>query len=305
MQWSRFVMGKRKPKEVVIISNSHLFLDWLDNVFTFYSDKLILRIARKIIVKLNIVNVDPIFYGGWKKHITRKECRLVIMFDSHIRDYNKIVHFVRNNTKAKIVLWRWNLVELNKTNIDSRLFDEIWTYSRFDAKKYKLKYNSQFYYKLPSLNNDKHKFDLVFIGKDKDRGEILSRIKKIAETANLKCFFNIVNSKEDRIDYIDYLNYIASSKCIVDIVPSQLCGLTLRPLEALFYKKKLITDYKDIVNYDFYDKQNIFVVGIDDFKGLAEFMKAPYKEIDKKIVDYYSFYNWLDRIEKGESAKNE
>ena len=74
-------------------------------------------------------------------------------------------------------------------------------------------------------------------------------------------------------------------------------GLTLRTLEALFFKKKLITNNRDIVNLQFYNANNIFVLGIDKLENLKIFMDKPYENIEQKVIDYYDFNEWLKRFE--------
>lgn len=48
------------------------------------------------------------------------------------------------------------------------------------------------------------------------------------------------------ISYQENLDNIRKSKCIVDVVQKGQIGLTLRPLESLFFKKKLLTNNKCI-----------------------------------------------------------
>ena len=57
-----------------------------------------------------------------------------------------------------------------------------------------------------------------------------------------------------------------NSRCILDSPQAGQLGLTIRVLEALGAKKKLITTNKDIKNYDFYKEENIYEVrgGIRD-----------------------------------------
>ena len=69
-------------------------------------------------------------------------------------------------------------------------------------------------------------------------------------------------------------------------------GLTIRVFEALGAEKKLITTNTDIVNYDFYCEENIYVYdGMFDLE--APFFKMPYKKIEQDIYEKYSLRNWL------------
>ena len=108
----------------------------------------------------------------------------------------------------------------------------------------------------------------------------------------------IIESEKDYINYNKYLNLVSKSKCILDFNINEQIGLSLRPLEALFFEKKLITNNSDIVNYSFYDKNNIFVIGIDEYKDIKDFLNKPYNKIDKKIINYYDYKEWIKRFEE-------
>lgn len=278
-----------------------------DIAFSYYSSYwLPIRIIRKIARKLRINFFYPVFYGRWKRRIRNTD--LIIMFDAGIENANNLARYVKQvNPRIRIVFWYWNLVNDNKSALNSKFVDEVWTYNRFDAKKYNLKYNCQFYPQSLAnrgCNDQQNVFtDIIFLGTDKGRRQVLDELRTSAEKQGLKCNFTIVQSKKDSIEYSTYIDYVSSSKCIVDITPNQLCGLTIRPLEALALEKKLITNYEDIINYDFYDRENIFILGKDNIAKLAEFVNSPYRKIDKKILNFYSYESWLKRIERNEDMK--
>ena len=93
--------------------------------------------------------------------------------------------------------------------------------------------------------------------------------------------------------YNDVLKISARSKAIIEIVLPNQMGLTWRALEALFLKKKLITNNKNIKTYDFYNKDNIFIFGIDSISDLKSFINSPYVEIENSILKKYSFSTWI------------
>ena len=66
-------------------------------------------------------------------------------------------------------------------------------------------------------------------------------------------------------------------------------------IEALGAKKKLITTNEDIVNYDFYCPENIYLYnGKFDLDNI--FFKSKYKRIDNVIYERYSLRNWLKEV---------
>lgn len=89
-----------------------------------------------------------------------------------------------------------------------------------------------------------------------------------------------------------------ASRCVLDSAQAGQLGLTIRVLEALGAKKKLITTNEDIVNYDFYRPENIYVYeGHIDLDNV--FFKEEYKEVDKEIYEKYSLRSWLKKIVEG------
>lgn len=94
------------------------------------------------------------------------------------------------------------------------------------------------------------------------------------------------------LSYSENLELLQKSKCLVDIKFDYHDGLSFRFFEALFYKKKLITNNASVKHYDFYHPNNIFITDFIDFNGLENFLTTPYQEIDQCIVDKYGFTNW-------------
>ena len=265
--------------------------DIVNSCINVNTSNFIYRLFRKLKIPKSI------FFASWKKKI--KKYKKVIIFDNTYDEY-LTKYIKKKNPQIKIILWYWNsMVEYNNQNIakDDSYIDEIWTYNRFDAKDYGLKYNPQFYSKKIKSVNTNIQNDIIFMGRDKGRKEELINLKDSFNGLNLQTEFIIIEKEKDLITYDSYIEKVLKSKCILDYGNFEYCGLSLRPLEALFLKKKLITNNKDIINYDFYNNNNIFVLGLDNIAKLNDFINSEYIEIDQKIVDYYDFDNWLKRFD--------
>lgn len=284
---------------LILKNNNSIFFDDVENVFDYYKKNgysTLSRIFRKIFIKLNCP-LESIFYGSWKKYIYNYD--IVILFDSGCTQ-NIPKYIKRKNKNIKIIFWYWNSLDEHKNNLfSSNYIDEMWSYNRFDCKNYNLKYNPQFYLKKSFVSKKEDATDILFLGKDKGRKQNILNLKEIFEKNNLECNFYIIESSKDYMDYETYLEKLNNSKCVLDYNYSLPCGITLRPLEAMYYEKKLITNNTDIVNYKFYNHNNIFVLGEDNIENLENFIKSPYKKISKDIMDYYSFNSWLSRISNG------
>ena len=87
----------------------------------------------------------------------------------------------------------------------------------------------------------------------------------------------------------------AESKCVLDSAQEGQIGLTIRVLEALGARKKLITTNEDVANYDFYRPENIYIYNGEIDLNNA-FFKEEYKKVDESIYEKYSLRNWLKTI---------
>ena len=86
------------------------------------------------------------------------------------------------------------------------------------------------------------------------------------------------------------------SEFLLDLHTSIHNGLSFRTFESIGYNKKLITDNKLVRDYDFYNPNNIFIFEDNNFKGLENFIKTPYQQVDTAIKQKYGFTGWLQKI---------
>lgn len=266
----------------------------LCSYYTCNISNLFLRVFKRLQLRST-----SIFFGKWKKDI--KNYDYIILFDN---GYNRLVtsYIKRINSKIKIILWFWNpIIQYSEKYLLDKNVDEFWTYSKFDATKYHLNFNSQFFnYDIISKHylNSKIKSDVFFLGENKGRTALINKLQKIMNSQGISTKIIIVQDKKNYVTYDKYLNNVYNCYALLDIVNDNIDGLTLRCMEALFFNKKLITNNKDIINYDFYNKNNIFVIGIDNTNEINLFLKKPYVKISEKIIENYNFDSWLNRMIK-------
>ena len=242
----------------------------------------------------------------------------IIVFDTFVTP--KYLQWLCSQYPDKrILLWYWNPAP------DNRFFDlfprrvEIWSYSPEDCMKYGFRYNTQFFFDClasesgkpsdPHMPDTINKHPLVlFLGRDKGRKKDILEIRSVLEQngADTEFYFLQGRTKEALfrrtvIPYKEAAEKARNCDVILDYSLSATTGLTLRPLEALFFRKKLITNNKDIAQYDFYRKENIYILG-EENRTLREFWTEPYVEVDKEIRDYYLLSNWLKRFDFPENG---
>lgn len=302
-------MNSQEFKPLIISTNNQNYFEKLMNSYgydvasSYKGHSVLLRNFRKLWFKFKL----PYFEIWYNKEIIRKKNESIIVFDSLVT-----ISFLRwlkkNKKKTRIIFWYWNPVRKSiSPNLVSKIECEIWSYSKTDCFKYSLRHNNQFHFKsliLPKLNI---LHDVFFLGRDKGRLNMLLDLKEEFEKQNLDVNFHIVQTNrrffKDKSIYSNLISYdkaleeMAKSKAILDILSNPNDDLSLRAIESIFYRKKLITNCLNIVNYDFYNPLNIFVIGKDNINNLYSFINSPYHDIDLEIISQYDFANWVKHFE--------
>ncbi|HAB26352.1 MAG TPA: hypothetical protein DCE27_00175, partial [Xanthomarina gelatinilytica] len=114
--------------------------------------------------------------------------------------------------------------------------------------------------------------------------------KEKAETSSLVTFI------QEYIPLTKVKEYLLEADVLLDIQKENQYGLSFRVFESLGYKKKLITTNADIVNYDFYNPNNIAVVDVHNIQIPDAFFKTPYEEIPKDVLYKYTLAGWIENV---------
>jgi hypothetical protein len=86
------------------------------------------------------------------------------------------------------------------------------------------------------------------------------------------------------------------SRAFLDIEHDRQTGLTIRTLEALGARKKLLTTNADIRHYDFYDPMNVQVLDRNNPVVDPDFIAAPVRELAPSLRYRYSVDGWIDEV---------
>ncbi len=271
------------------------------------------RIIRKIDLTSCKYSFDQRWLDSWTNEVNKY--KTIIIFAHPL--YKKIVKFIRKAAQnARIIVWYLDPYESCKLKIDKEdCIDEI-SFDPVDCKKYGFIYSNTFYCYEDSVGNSKDilpNSDVFFVGIDKGRYDAVTKIKMKLLQNGLRCDINIVKDRwtllspleiikqKNRkynlpLPYSDVVNHIRNSKALLDINQSRQSGISQRPLEALFYNKKLITNNVCIKEMDFYNKNNIFVIENDSLDGILDFMNKPYVSIPEEIIRKYTFEGWISQF---------
>ncbi|WP_147587371.1 CgeB family protein [Holdemanella biformis] len=287
--------------------------------------KAAIRINKKLIQTYIKRYFDEVM-----KTVSSKKYDVVFLISGQSLSFSEdmIAHIKEFQPRAKFVLYQWD----SQTNFPyikrvQHFFDKCYSFDRKDTEEtptlnFLPLFYSRVYEELGAKNKKDFKNDFCFIGtahpkKYKFINMMSEQLKAVYPKQFIYFFFpspivyfyrKVMNKELRGAKYSEFhfepltgqkMNDVyETSRCVLDSAQAGQFGLTIRVLEALGAKKKLITTNKDIVNYDFYRPENIYVYeGHIDLDNV--FFKEEYKEVDKEIYEKYSLRSWLKKIVEG------
>lgn len=222
----------------------------------------------------------------------------------------KYIKWLYKNTKgSKIILFYMNPINstvVNPAKLDDR-WCEKWSADIGDCKKYNMHlYSGGMYFKQCKVKKEPAEFDIFYVGKDKGRLEKLLLLKDSFEKMGLNTLFYVVadrgyKKQKDKfhnpfLPYEKVLDYLGKSKSILHISEGCQKGITIRIQESLIHEIKLITDDKEIVKCDFYNPNNIFILGKDDIRTLPDFLNTPYESVKSQFYNHAYYEDMIEEV---------
>lgn len=198
-------------------------------------------------------------------------------------------------------LWLWNHkshTEESQTQLQAiaKSGFHISTYHKRDADFFQLNWHPQFFcihHSEKGIPVDEQPIiDFLFVGYQKNRGSEISSIYQ--SLSSFRCRFITVHSEKDYVPYTHYMQMAAQCRCIVEIVHTGTYACTLRPLEAIALRRKLLTNDPNIRHASYYHPQNIFIWGVDSMESLPEFLQSPFFPLPADIVNQHDVNHWID-----------
>ena len=122
-----------------------------------------------------------------------------------------------------------------------------------------------------------------------------SKIKTIAKTLLMFRQYGMITHTSISTD--EFRRMIATSRIIVDTSNGYQDGLSARFMWALGLGKKIITNNPNVIAYDFYSKEQIYIIGYDTY-SLSDFIKSDFKMTDevREKVNPFRIDNWLNTL---------
>jgi hypothetical protein len=215
---------------------------------------------------------------------------------------------------AEFILYQWD--SLNRlAGIEERLplFDRVLTFDRKDAtERPSLQFRPLFFRESAPLDLPQD-IDVSFVGwLHSDRLASVRRMQAEAQAKGMTTYVYLftgwftwlklalrgeaANVHTRTLPYAEMVRINARSRCVYDLPHALQTGMTMRTVETLGAKRKLITTATDIIHYDFYLPDNIRVIRAETPSLDVEFVRRPPTAVPAQVLHRYSLDAWLDDV---------
>lgn len=194
-----------------------------------------------------------------------------------------------------------------KTKKILSLFDKVFSFEKKDCEKYHLNFKTNFIYKTINRVPSTYKYKVFNISSYDKRFTVLEKIAKALYRMKVNSKIIVFKPKKKSEPYLEFVSaplsiseintLMEASEIMLDVSRAGQQGLSFRVFESMGLKKKLITTNTDIVTYDFYNPENIFVItDINNIRIPESFFNTSYIEIPENIFNKYLINNWVDEL---------
>lgn len=274
------------------------------------------------------------YFDKIMSEIKHKKYDLVFIVNCKVFTPDMIQQLKKSQKSARFVLYMWDsLILYPNSKKLIPLFDIAYSFDSDDCAKNKdLTFLPLFYcksYQEVGLDDDAHankEYDIVSVcTAHPNRYKTITALFPALEAKGIRIFsymflnemqfwYNKIFIKEFKtatknefkfkpLSEKENLSFLRKSHSVFDMQHNKQSGLTMRTIETLGAKRKLITSNSNIRKYDFYSENNIFVVNGSNWSDIEQFIKSEYKPININIYRKYSLHTWVETIITG--VKNE
>ena len=298
-------------------------IDWYDDrPSTSSIMKAIIRIYKKFVNKI----IDR-YSNNILEEIKDKKYDKIFIISGQSFSFNESMmkRLKESQKSAEFILYQWDsLKNFPYIKTMHSYFDRIFSFDKDDVAEnpgleFLPLFFSRQYEELGKEKKKDYQYDFSFIGTAHPKK--YKYVKKISNVLREKfdkqyIFFyfpsklvyiyrKIKNIEFQNAKYCEFnfkalssseiITIIENSKCILDSAQDGQRGLTIRVIEMLGAKRKIITTNEDVVNYDFYRPENIYVYN-EGFDFESVFFKEEYVDVEKEVYEKYTLRNWLKKV---------
>ena len=254
--------------------------------------------------------------------LNRDERNILIMYDWNPLSADKLfIEKIRKNNPNVLIVYvftnivkytgakKWGILEeLNS------IYDVVYAFDKNDAERYNFEYLPLIYAKeTQSETTHDLETDIFYVGKAKDRLDIIHEVYEHAVEEGLNCDFNVINVPENLKKYQYGINYnnvlpyhevikrIKKAKCLLDVIQGDSTGLTIKVAEAVVYNKKLITNNLNVLSE--LPSSSDKVLLYDGTQKLRDFISQNLGTYGLNEINYFSPSLFVERLVKKYNIK--
>lgn len=283
--------------------------------------KALIRINRKLLSR----KTDK-YYCQILEETKNIELTDLLLIRGEAMSSELVDKFNNYHAHARKTLYLWDSIYYNPNakKIHNK-FDNVFSFDRKDCLTNEtFKFIPLFYsegFKLAAQSLPSRNYDACFIGTiHTDRYKILERvINELTSDGKrlfIYCYYpsktlfilrSLIDIKFWKFGkkYISFtglplskvIEIVTQSKSVIDINRPGQNGLTMRSIEALGAKTKLLTTNEDIVNYNIYNQNTVMIVDRHNPKINCAFLSEDSCDLfDESIRDDYSVTAWVSKL---------
>ena len=277
--------------------------------------KIIIRLLKKKVPQIFLRYIQNVIKENKTKDydyilICRGEAFTPVAIDSLRKAYPRV----------KVILYLWDVMRNCAMDDVLASCNKVMSFDPENAKKYNVGFRPTFFVNDYLQVNESVEFDydLEFICTlYHPRHKMVKQLRKNFESQGLRFYtylyvpgliryiqeslfhfpfysFKEINLKPISIpETVEVLN---KTKCILDVNPPYQVSLSTRAHEAIAARRKYITTNKHIMDYEYYDPNNILIIDIDNPVISKEFVQTPFNPVSEEVLYKYSVAGLVDDL---------
>ncbi|MBF6609817.1 MAG: lipopolysaccharide biosynthesis protein [Chryseobacterium sp.] len=298
-------------------------LESLGAFVTFYDERIKDSTLSKAVIRINknIFKSKILrYYKSILNQTQHQEFDFMLVIRGEVVPEFFLKKFKEQHPQCVLIFYNWDsFTNTPNTSNFIHLYDRAFTFDPDDARNFNLHFRPLYYIdEYKNIKQNKEAFyDLLFLGTaHSDRYIISNKIKEeLAKHGRYMFCYYFMHNKwvyyfkkifDKTFKYFDVkkisfkslsveeiLDLYTNSKVILDINHPNQKGLTLRTFESIGAQRKLITTNKEILKFDFYNPDNIYVLDRENCKIDIGFLDLPYQNINEISYNKLSIEGWI------------
>jgi hypothetical protein len=260
-----------------------------------------------------------------------REYDLIFVVNGKAFDPAFIGELRRRNPRAEAVLYLWDSIQLYPQVLEfASLFDRRYTFDTADARAHPdLQLLPLFfthdYQEVGDVASPNADFDVANVcTAHANRYGLMKTLIPELEAADLRIYsylylhpFQFLYNKL-RVDAFEhtrprefrfrplsvdgYIDVLRRSSSVLDVSHTAQSGLTMRTIETVGARRKLITTNSEVLKYPFYHPTRVLVLDPNrtSVSTIRDFIRAPQEDILESTRELYSIDTWAQQIISGE-----